>query len=129
MDDLVKAARSLGDPNRVRVLHLLLQRECCVCEVMDVLGISQVNASRYCSSLKDAGFLNMRKEGRWKRYSVDFQNCPAPLQDMLEAVRKSGERDVVALDDLRRLALARRRSEAVPQSRPAAPHELIHDTR
>ncbi len=112
MDQVVKAARSLSDPTRVRVLNLLMQRECCVCELMDVLRISQVNASRYCNSLKDAGFLKMRKDGRWKHYSVDRDACPAALQDMLEAVRKGAKDDATCLQDRSRLAGAKRRSDA-----------------
>lgn len=127
MDELVKAARSLSDPTRVRVLHLLMQRECCVCEVMDVLGISQANASRYCSSLKEAGFLKMQKHGRWKRYSVDLESCSAPMRDLLEAVRKSAEDDVVALDDRRRLKSARRRSGLVENDSSSQPQALARN--
>ncbi len=111
MNELVKAAKSLSDPTRVRVLNLLMQRECCVCEVMDVLGISQVNASRCCNALKEAGLLKMRKEGRWKHYSVDRESASPVLRDMLLAVAKSAAGDPAAIEDRRRLGLARRRSE------------------
>jgi len=110
MDELVKAAKSLSDPARVRVLNLLMQRECCVCEVMDVLGISQVNASRYCTSLKDAGFLKMHREGRWKHYSVDIEACSPSLREMLDSVQQTALSDPVLGDDVRRLATCRRRS-------------------
>jgi ArsR family transcriptional regulator len=111
MDELVRAAKGLSDPTRVRVLNLLMQRECCVCEVMQVLGISQVNASRYCNGLKDAGFLKMRKEGRWKHYSVVRDNCSATVKQMLDAVRQTAKDDAVCVDDRRRLASAMRRSD------------------
>ena len=103
MDELVKAAKSLSDPARVRVLNLLMQRECCVCEVMDVLGVSQVNASRYCTSLKAAGFLKMHKEGRWKHYSVDWDGLTPSLKYMLEAVRKAAVESPLATEDRKRL--------------------------
>ncbi len=110
MDELVRAAKSLGDAARVRVLNLLMQRECCVCEVMDVLGISQVNASRYCTSLKDAGFLKMHREGRWKHYRVDAAACSPSLREMLDSVGQTAETDPVLRDDIRRLATSTRRS-------------------
>jgi len=103
MDELVRAAKTLSDPARVRVLNLLMQRECCVCEVMDVLNISQVNASRYCSALRDAGFLTMHKEGRWKHYAVDWDGCSPVLSDLLASVKKSGDIDPVAIEDRHRL--------------------------
>lgn len=103
MDEIVKAAKSLSDPARVRVLNLLTQRERCVCEVMDVMGISQVNASRYCNTLREAGFLKMHKEGRWKHYSVDWDGLTPSLKYMLEAVRKAAVESPLAIEDRKRL--------------------------
>jgi len=110
MDELVRAAKTLTDPARVRVLNLLMQRECCVCEVMDVLDISQVNASRYCTALKDAGFLAMRREGRWKHYKVDYEACSPALRDMLDSVSETAAGDPLLRDDIKRLGSATRRS-------------------
>ncbi|MBN1368430.1 MAG: ArsR family transcriptional regulator [Dehalococcoidales bacterium] len=31
---MIKAAKALSDETRLRILNLLLVRECCVCEVM-----------------------------------------------------------------------------------------------
>ena len=111
MEELVRAAKTLTDPTRVRVLNLLMQRECCVCEVMDVLNISQVNASRYCSTLRDAGFLTMHKAGRWKHYAVDWEGCTPALLDLLASVKKSADGDPVAIEDRRRLSEVRPRVE------------------
>jgi len=110
MDELVRAAKTLSDPARVRVLNLLMQRECCVCEVMAVLDISQVNASRYCSALKDAGFLKMRREGRWKHYRVDYETCSPSLRDMLESVKETASSDKLLADDIRILGSKSRRA-------------------
>ena len=71
MRDLVRAAKALSDETRLRILNLLLERECCVCEVMQVLEISQTRASRNLNILLDAGFLKVRKEGLWAYYSID----------------------------------------------------------
>lgn len=116
MEEIVKAAKGLSDPARVRVLNLLMQRECCVCEVMDALDISQVNASRYCNTLKESGFLEMHKEGRWKHYSVDWDGLPACLKDMLEAVRKAAVESPVAIEDRKRLLATVPRVCRVPSS-------------
>jgi DNA-binding transcriptional ArsR family regulator len=40
MRELVKAFKALSDETRLRILNLLLERECCVCEVMQALDIS-----------------------------------------------------------------------------------------
>ena len=56
--------KALSDETRLRVLNLLLERECCVCEVMQALNISQSRASRALKSLHDAGILKLEKEGQ-----------------------------------------------------------------
>ena len=86
MRDLVKAAKSLSDETRLRILNLLLVRECCVCEVMQVLNVSQTRASRNLNLLYDAGFLKVRREGLWAYYSIDKSGLPDYLSLLLDAV-------------------------------------------
>ncbi len=97
--DLVKAFKALSDETRLRILNLLLERECCVCEVMQALDISQTRASRNLSALYDAGFLKLRKDGLWSLYSIDAEGMKEHLGDVVEAVRKGlGGREVATLD-------------------------------
>ena len=99
MRDPVKAFKALSDETRLRILNLLLERECCVCEVMQALDISQTRASRNLSALYDAGFLKLRKDGLWSLYSIDREGMKEYLSDLAEAVRKALEgNEVVALD-------------------------------
>jgi ArsR family transcriptional regulator len=46
MRETVKVFKALSDETRLRTLNVLLERECCVCEVMQALDISQSKASR-----------------------------------------------------------------------------------
>ena len=99
MRDLVKTFKALSDETRLRILNLLLERECCVCEVMQVLGISQTRASRNLNILYDAGFLKLRKNGLWSLYSVDREAKQVHLSELIKAVRKGLEgNEAVALD-------------------------------
>ena len=72
MQDLIKAMKALSDETRLRILNVLLERECCVCEVLQALNISQSRASRNLGLLQDAGFLKARRDGAWIFYSVDW---------------------------------------------------------
>ena len=108
MKDVVKAMKALSDETRLRILNVLLERECCVCEVMQALDISQTRASRNLGILHDAGFLRMRKEGLWSLYSVDQDGLKEYHSSLVEAVRKSLEDDEVAALDRKRLKTAER---------------------
>lgn len=106
MRELLKSLKALSDETRLRILNVLLERECCVCEVMQALGISQTRASRNLTMLYDAGFLKMRKEGLWSIYSIDFEAIDSWGIDLLEAVRKGLDGSPIAAADRERLKSA-----------------------
>ena len=89
MRELVKVYKALSDESRLRVLNLVLERECCVCEVMQALEISQSKASRILSVLYDVGFLKLRKDGLWSLYSIDWDGMDVYLKDILEATKEA----------------------------------------
>jgi ArsR family transcriptional regulator len=87
VQELIKASKALSDETRLRILSILLERECCVCEVMQALGISQSRASRNLGILEDGGFLTARREGTWVLYSLKAHSpnsLAASLTSLLE---------------------------------------------
>jgi len=108
MRDLVKAFKALSDETRLRILNLLLERECCVCEVMQALEVSQTRASRNLSALYDAGFLKLRKDGLWSLYSIDKEGTKPYYADLVEAVRKGLKGNELVAQDRERLKKAKR---------------------
>ena len=108
MRDFVKASKALSDETRLRIMNLLLERECCVCEVMQALQISQTRASRNLSGLHDAGFLKMRKDGLWSLYSLDNKGMDDYMIGMVDSVRKAMEKNKLAMIDRDRLRRAER---------------------
>ena len=108
MRDAVKAFKALSDDTRLRILNILLERECCVCEVMQALDISQTRASRNLAALYDAGFLKLRKDGLWSLYSVDKDGMQDYLTDLVYAVTKTLEGNKAVEVDRERLKKAER---------------------
>jgi len=108
MRDAVKAFKALSDETRLRILNILLERECCVCEVIQALDISQTRASRNLAVLYDAGFLKLRKDGLWSLYSIDEDGMPEYLTDMVSAVTKTLEGNKAVELDRERLKKAER---------------------
>ena len=108
MRELSKVLKALSDETRLRVVNLILERECCVCEVMQALDISQTRASRNLGILHDAGFLRMRKDGLWALYSIDQEGMKEYYPSLVDAVRKSLDDDKVAALDRKRLRTAER---------------------
>jgi ArsR family transcriptional regulator len=62
--------RALSDTTRLRILHLLLAGELCVCDLVSVLDIPQPTASRHLAYLRKVGLVTVRKEGVWCYYQL-----------------------------------------------------------
>ena len=108
MRDIVKAAKALSDETRLRILNLLLVRECCVCEVMQALKVSQSRASRNLNLLHDTGFLNVRREGLWAYYSIDKSSLKDYVSALLNAIELGLANNEIASSDREHLNGAKR---------------------
>lgn len=108
MRETIKVFKALSDETRLRILNILLERECCVCEVMQALDISQTRASRNLAALYKAGFLKLRKDGLWSLYSIDKEGMKEYLADLIQAVTKSLEGNKAVKQDRERLGKAER---------------------
>ena len=99
MREIVKVFRVLADETKLRILNLLHERECCVCEVTQALEISQSKASRGLTALNDVGFLKLKREGLWALYSIDREGMPDYQMKIIEAVKEAlADNKFTALD-------------------------------
>ena len=106
MRDFIKLFKALSDEIRIRILKVLLERECCVCEVMQALDISQSRASRNLGILEDAGFIKSRRDGLWIVYSIDEQGMNSYTAPLIELLRGSLVNEEIILQDRERLSQA-----------------------
>lgn len=65
---LVEKLKALSDVTRLKILKLILQREYCGCELVEIVGISQSAVSQHLRKLKAAGFVHERRDGQWIYY-------------------------------------------------------------
>jgi ArsR family transcriptional regulator len=85
--DLEKTARlchALSDETRLRLLELLMEGEQCVCDLTDTLRTGQSRLSFHLKTLKDAGLLVDRRDGRWVYYAL----VPDALDDLDYLVKR-----------------------------------------
>jgi len=84
MDTTLHVFKALSDDTRLRIVNLLLQREFCVCEIQDILRMSEPRISRHLKILKDAGLIECRKEGKWYFYKILHSNNNRELFNYLK---------------------------------------------
>jgi ArsR family transcriptional regulator len=70
--------QALADETRLQILQQLQEGEQCVCDLTGSLGAGQSRLSFHLKTLKDAGLVTARRQGRWIYYALS--------RDGLEAV-------------------------------------------
>ena len=74
--DLARLFKALADPNRLRAMAAMENRELCVCQIVELLNLAPSTVSKHLSLLADAGLLNSEKRGRWVYYAWSKQPTP-----------------------------------------------------
>lgn len=69
-NDCVVALRALGEDTRVRIVGLLMEHSLDVTEIAQRLGLTPYNASKHLRVLREAGLLEVVKDGRQRLYSL-----------------------------------------------------------
>ena len=119
MNQLTDIANALSDPNRVRLLAACLDGERCVCQLVELIDLSNASISKHLSMLKRAGLLESRKEGRWVHYKSP-ESPSAMVGDAISFVKShalndeaiSADRDrLVEIDAIEPCDLARMQRE------------------
>lgn len=103
--DLSDVFKSLGDPNRLRILSLISTKELCVCMIAEVLGASQPSVSKHLNRLRYSNIIKCRKVSQWCFYSLTeafSSNCSELLGFLLKEWEHSEQykKDIDKLDYL-----------------------------
>lgn len=70
LDRLAELFHALSDPTRLRIVGELLGGERCVCDLTAALDAAQSRLSFHLKTLKQAGLVTDRRDGRWVFYSL-----------------------------------------------------------
>ncbi len=62
--DLVELFKVFGDTTRIRILYVLFESELCVCDIAELLSMSQSAISHQLRVLKQAKLVRSRREGK-----------------------------------------------------------------
>jgi ArsR family transcriptional regulator len=93
LEQVANVLKLLGDKTRLTIVGILKQRECCVCEFLEVFDTSQPSISQHLRKLKDAGLIKEDRRGQWIYYSLNPQNeLYGLIEDILEHVPEQTEK-------------------------------------
>ena len=87
MQTVIQKFKALSDPNRLRIIQMLEIRPLCVCEITDVLQLATSTVSKHLSILKDAGFVEDTKDGKWVNYALKDTNVTEFEKNILRLLK------------------------------------------
>jgi len=102
MKNTIGIFKLFSDELRLRILMLLGKKELSVCQIMGITGASQPLVSRNLSLLYRAGFLDERRAGKLRFYSIS-KGLSDEKTDVINLLRKLLESDKRFKEDLETL--------------------------
>ena len=84
--NLTELFRVFGDSTRIRILYVLFEAEMCVCDIAQLLGLTQSAISHQLRALKNARLVKSRREGKTVFYSLADDHVKTIIDQGLEHV-------------------------------------------
>lgn len=78
---LAETFKILGDPTRIKIAFALSREELCVCDIANLLGVSQSAVSHSLRTLRQMKLVKFRKEGKIAYYTLDDEHIASLLEE------------------------------------------------
>lgn len=84
--DLAELFKVFGDSTRVKILFVLFESEMCVCDIAQLLGMTQSAISHQLQVLKKSKLVKYRREGKTVFYSLADEHVRTILGQGMEHI-------------------------------------------
>ena len=84
--DLSELFKVFGDSTRIRILYVLFESELCVCDIAELLNMSQSAISHQLRILKQARLVRARREGKTVYYFLADDHVRAIIGQGMEHI-------------------------------------------
>jgi DNA-binding transcriptional ArsR family regulator len=102
MREFLAVMKAFADENRLRIMLALQNRELCLCQIVELLGLANSTVSRHMSILYQARLVDVRKDGRWSYFRLAETQYVEATEVLGTAVRALS-RDPIVKSDKKRL--------------------------
>ena len=87
--DLAEFFKVFGDSTRIRIMCALLEGEMCVCDISELLAMTQSAISHQLRLLKSHRLVKARREGKSIFYSLDDEHVSSIIFQGLQHMREA----------------------------------------
>jgi ArsR family transcriptional regulator len=75
--DYALICKALADSNRLQIVQMLSNGEKCACKLLERFQITQPTLSHHMKILCESGLVDVRKDGKWSHYSLNYDTLAA----------------------------------------------------
>jgi ArsR family transcriptional regulator, arsenate/arsenite/antimonite-responsive transcriptional repressor len=104
--------RALDNESRLRILLSLRDGELCLCQIIEFMQLAPSTVSKHVDLLRQAGLIEMRKEGRWHFYALAGSKATPEVREAIRWIFRSLQAEGVITADAERI---RRLREITPE--------------
>jgi len=101
--DYVNVFKALSDPNRIRIVKMLGERRLCMCEVREMLNLSNSTVSKHLTILRNADLLLDSKERKWVNFRLNDKSEFRFIRSVISLIKNSFEDDEAIQEDLKKV--------------------------
>ena len=83
---LAEIFKTFGDTTRIKILYVLVDAEMCVCDIAEVLGMTQSAISHQLKTLKQSRLVKFRRDGKSVLYSLSDNHVHTMLAQGMEHI-------------------------------------------
>ena len=88
LSDLAEIFKVFGDSTRIKILYVLFEQEMCVCDIAQLLNMTQSAISHQLKILKQSRLVKNRREGKAVFYSLADGHVRSIINQGLEHIEE-----------------------------------------
>ena len=108
MRELLAVSKALSDESRIRALVAVRDGELCLCQIIQVLGLSPATVSKHMDILERSGLVQRRRQGKWRYYKLTGGESTPAASSALKWVLDELRTDPLLTEDARRIRKVKR---------------------
>jgi DNA-binding transcriptional ArsR family regulator len=106
--EILSIAKALSDESRLRALIAVKDGELCLCQIIEVLGLSPATVSKHMNTLEQARLVERTRRGKWRFYKLADRSGSRAVKQALAWVLEDRRTDPKLSEDARRVRRVRR---------------------
>ena len=108
MKKIMKILKALSDENRLKIICLIFRKNgLCVCEIQEIIGLSQPTISFNLKKLEEAEIITHSKCGLWVNYSIN-ENLEPNLMNIIKLLIDELKDDKKIKEDFKKAEIVSR---------------------